>query len=236
MFSRQELTELYCRRAKRYDFTETLYYLVGFREWLYRKKAVSALDLSLGDTVVEIGCGTGLNFDLLQQQVGSEGKIVGVDLTDAMLRQAQTRIDDKGWKNVELVKCDACTYEIRTGVDGILSTFALTLVPEFDVVIERGAAALREGQRWVVADLKMPSNFFRHLYPLLLPIFRPFGVTLDLQSRHPWESIQNHLGNVSIEDFFFGFTYIAYGEKAAREGVRFTKLLNRGRRKAGAGS
>lgn len=213
MLNRQELIELYRRRAKRYDFTANLYYLVGFREWSYRKKAVSALDLSPGDTVVEIGCGTGLNFDLLQQQVGSEGKIIGVDLTDAMLRQAQTRIDDKGWKNVNLVQCDASTYEFPAGVDGILSTFALTLVPEFDAVIEHGAAALGEGKHWVVADLKMPSNFFRHFYPLLLPIFGPFGVTLDLQSRHPWESIQGHLGNVSNEDFFFGFTYVAYGKK-----------------------
>ncbi len=130
-----------------------------------------------------------------------------------MLRQAQARIDDNGWKNVELVECDASAYEFPAGVDGILSTFALTLVPEFDAVIEHGAAALREGKRWVVADLKMPSNFFRHLYPLLLPIFRPFGVTLDLANRHPWESLEEHLGNVTVEDFFLGFTYIATGQK-----------------------
>lgn len=62
MFSRTELVSLYRRRAARYDFTANLYYLVGFREWRYRERGVESLHLQQGDTVVEIGCGTGLNF------------------------------------------------------------------------------------------------------------------------------------------------------------------------------
>ncbi len=79
MLTRSELKDLYRRRAKRYDFTANLYYLVGFREWSYRKKAVAALRLRPGDTVVEIGCGTGLNFGLLQTAVGPSGRIIGVE-------------------------------------------------------------------------------------------------------------------------------------------------------------
>lgn len=216
MLTHGELIALYRRRAKRYDFTANLYYLVGFREWAYREKAVNALHLSRGDTVVEIGCGTGLNFELIQQVVGPEGHIIGVDLTDEMLRQARNRVEREEWTNVELVECDASAYEFPSEVDGILSTFALTLVPDYDAVIEHGATALRDEKRWVVADLKMPSNNFRHLYPLLLPSFRPFGVTLDLAKRHPWQSIESHLGNVTIESYFLGFTYIACGEKVAK--------------------
>jgi demethylmenaquinone methyltransferase/2-methoxy-6-polyprenyl-1,4-benzoquinol methylase len=215
MFDREQLIALYRRRANRYDFTANLYYLIGFREWAYRKKAVNALRLSRRDTVVEIGCGTGLNFKLLQQAVGPQGHIIGVDLTDGMLQQARARIEQEAWTNVELVECDASTYEFPSEVGGILSTFALTLVPEYDAVIEHGATALRDGKRWVVADLKMPSNIFLHLYPLLLPFFRPFGVTLDLANRHPWESIKRYLGNVAVESYFLGFTYISCGEKIA---------------------
>lgn len=214
MFTHSELIALYRRRAKRYDVTANLYYLVGFREWAYRKKAIQSLRLSPGDTVVEIGCGTGLNFELLHDVVGSEGRIIGVDLTDAMLQQAQSRIDRKGWGNVELVQCDATTYQFPQDINGIISTFALTLVPAFDDVIASGAKALAPSGFWVVADLKMPNNVFRHIYPMLLPLFRPFGVTLDLKSRQPWESIKTHLGNVSIEEYFFGFTYVASGTKS----------------------
>ena len=86
------LISLYRKRAKRYDQTTLLYYLVGFRHWAYRKRAIQSLALNHGNTVVDLGCGTGLNFSLLQEQVGSRGRIIGVDLTDAMLDGASARI------------------------------------------------------------------------------------------------------------------------------------------------
>ena len=54
-----------------------------------------ALGLRPGDTVVDIACGTGLNFPLLEEAIGPDGRIVGVDLTDAMLAQAQRRIESE---------------------------------------------------------------------------------------------------------------------------------------------
>jgi len=55
----EAVVDLYRRRARRYNLTANLYYLIGYREYAYRKRAVAALDLAPGDTVVEIGCGTG---------------------------------------------------------------------------------------------------------------------------------------------------------------------------------
>lgn len=208
-----EVTNLYKRRAKRYNFTANLYYLIGFREWAYRKKAVRALELKPGATVVEIGCGTGLNFSLLQREIGPNGKIIGVDLTDAMLAKARYRVHANGWSNVELVHSDAAKYGFPNQVDGIISTFALTLVPEFDKVIENGCNALLPGGRWVVADFKMPSNWFAKLAPLLVFITRPFGVTLDLAERHAWESMKKYLKSFSIEELYGGMAYVASGER-----------------------
>ena len=143
--STSEIRTLYGRRARHYDVTANLYYLVGFREWSYRKKAVRALRLSPGDTVVEIGCGTGLNFTLLQKAIGPTGQIIGVDLTEAMLAQARERAERAGWHNVEVVLSDATEYDFPVGVNGILSTFALTLVPEYDQVIAHGARTCTRG-------------------------------------------------------------------------------------------
>ena len=139
--SKSEISTLYGSRARHYDVTANLYYVLGFREWSYRKKAVRALQLSPGDTVVEIGCGTGLNFTLLQETVGPTGRIIGVDLTEAMLAQARERVERAGWDNVEIVHSDAAEYDFPVGVNGILSTFALTLVPEYDQVIARDLPA-----------------------------------------------------------------------------------------------
>ena len=217
-FDKQQVRSLYRRRAGRYDFTANLYYLMGFREWAYRKKAVEALGLSRGDTVVEVGCGTGLNFPLLQDRVGAEGRIIGVDLTEEMLDQARERVRSRGWTNVDLVQSDAAAYSFPEGIHGILSTFALTLVPEYDEVIRRGARALAPGGRWVVADLKLPDGFFRYLIKLMLPAFRPFGVTLDLADRHPWEALQQHLGEVTMDEVYLGAAYIAAAEKHDEKG------------------
>lgn len=211
MFSKRQLIDLYRKRAPRYDFTANLYYLIGVREFAYRKQAVARLNLQTGDTVVEICCGTGLNFPLLQRYIGPTGKIIGVDMTDKMLAQAESRIHNEGWSNVELVYQDAAEYEFPSGVDGILSTFALTLCPDFDDVICRGAKALDEGGRWVVLDFKRPTTWARVLTPLLLATTRPFGVSLDLADRHPWESIERDLKNAEVEERYFGFVYIASG-------------------------
>lgn len=209
----QAIVQVYRRRAPRYDFTANLYYLIGFRLGAYRRAAVAQLALQPGDTVVEVGCGTGLNFPLLQRVIGPAGRIIGVDLTDAMLAQARRRIERERWSNVELVGCDAARYDFPGRLGGILSTFALMLVPDYDGVIQKGARALAPGRRWVVADLRMPEwPGARLCVRALVPLCRPFAVTLDVAERRPWESIAKHMKNATVSPRFFGFAYIATGE------------------------
>lgn len=205
------MTDLYRKRARHYDVTANLFYLVGFREWAYRKRAVRALDLHKGDTVVEIGCGTGLNFALLQKSVGVEGKIIGVDLTDAMLEQAKRRVQRQGWTNVALVQRDMASYEFPIGVDGILSTFAITASPSYDDVIRRGAQALAPGKRFVIMELKAPTRWPVWLIKFGIFFLRPFGATLEITIRHPWESMQKYLRNASLTELYFGIAYIVSG-------------------------
>ncbi len=149
-----QITALYRRRAKNYDLTANLYYLMGYREWAFRRKAVAALHLRPGDTVIEIGCGTGLNFGLYQDIIGPEGAIIGIDLTDAMLEQARRRVERQGWRNVELIHGDALHADLPAGVNGVISTFALSLIPEADQVIERGSRILVDGGRCWTSRLR----------------------------------------------------------------------------------
>ena len=207
------LAQLYKKRAGKYDTSANLYYLLGIREFAYRKKAVGALKLERGDIVVEIGCGTGLNFRLLRERVGSGGKIIGVDLTSKMLSEANKRIERHNWSNVELVQSDAVAYNFPDRTDGIISTFAITLMPEYDKIIKKGAAALSPGKRLVVLDFKMPDSWPRWLIKFFVIITRPFGVTLDLADRHPWESIKQCIDLVEFNTKYFGGIYIAAGQK-----------------------
>ncbi|HEX3307506.1 MAG TPA: methyltransferase domain-containing protein, partial [Streptosporangiaceae bacterium] len=105
--TREHLIETYRKKAKHYDITSRLYPAPCYPQRTQRLRAVHALGLRPGDTVVDIACGTGLNFPLLEKVIGPGGRIVGVDLTDAMLARAQDRIKANGWSNVSLVQADA---------------------------------------------------------------------------------------------------------------------------------
>ena len=105
---------------------------------------------------------------MLERDVGPDGRIIGVDLTDAMLVQAQHRIETNGWRNISLVQLIAAEFEFPTGVDAILATYAHSLLPQSHQVIARGAAALSAGGRWVVLDLKIPGNTPRWLMQLAI--------------------------------------------------------------------
>lgn len=214
----QQIIDIYRKRAQRYDFTANLYYLLGYREWAYRRKAVDALQLEPGNTIIEIACGTGLNFPLYQKAIGPQGKIIGVDLTDAMLAQAQQRVDENGWKNVELVHVDAQEYQFPVGVDAIISTYALSLMPDCAQVIENGTETLAPGGRFALLELQIPDDWPNWMVKVGLWLVKPFAATEEWRNRHPWESIkqtmQAQLKDVSITEMYLGMTYVIAGRKA----------------------
>lgn len=206
------IIDIYRQRAKGYDASS----VSSLKTW--REEAVKLLNLERGDLVVDIGCGTGLNFALLQEAIGPEGRIVGVDLTDAMLEQARQRIAEHGWKNVELVQSDATQYEFPTQVDGVISTFALTFIPDCGRVIQNGCKALAPGRRWVVLDMAWPTRWPPWWRPLLFFLRLPsYGITADVVQRRPWQTIwrtmERHLVNVARKQFLMGFFYLASGEQ-----------------------
>jgi len=202
---------LYGKRARRYDFSANAYYLLGFREFAYRKIGVKALNLKKGQTVVEIGCGTGLNFKLLRKEVGPNGNIIGVDLTPEMLKEADKRIRHNNWQNVSLVQSDAAMYQFPAYIDGIISTFAITMIPEYDRVIQKGAAALSPNARFVIVDFKKPDRWPMWMIKLFLVLTQPFGVSLDLADRHPWESIDRYMTTFQFRELYFGALYLSVG-------------------------
>jgi ubiquinone/menaquinone biosynthesis C-methylase UbiE len=213
IIAKAEITNLYRRRAKNYDLAAKLYNLVGFRIDSYRELAIDSLHLKLGDTVVDIGCGTGANFSRLRERVGQDGKIIGVDSTDAMLTKVRQRVAQRRWRNVELVQRDAAAYQFPGKVDGVISTFAIIYVAEFDDVIRRGSRALNGGGRLVVLDFKLPNRWISRLAPLAVVDTLPWGLSKELASRHPWESIAKYMKPMPMRERYGGFVFIAVGEQ-----------------------
>jgi ubiquinone/menaquinone biosynthesis C-methylase UbiE len=216
--TQERLIETYRKKAKHYDVTSRLYPAPGYPQRAQRLRAVQALGLRPGDSVVDIACGTGLNFPLIQEAVGPEGRIVGVDMTDAMLARARDRIETNGWRNVSLVQADAADFEFPARVDAILSTYALSQVPECAEVISHGAAALCGGGRWVVLDLKLPVNTPGWLAQLGTAVVRNFAAIDEWIMRRPWDAIraamQHELADVCWTELFFGTAFLVAGSGA----------------------
>jgi demethylmenaquinone methyltransferase/2-methoxy-6-polyprenyl-1,4-benzoquinol methylase len=204
------VVEAYRKYAENYDLAVKLYRLLGLKIGKYRKMTVKGLKLSKGDFVVELGCGTGLNFPLVLDAIGPDGKLIGVDITDKMLDQARIRVKENGWKNVELVQSDFAEYDFP----GIFTTGALQYSPQYDEIIKKGYESLKTGQNFVVFDFKMPKGFTRIFTPVLIFFTKAFEANEEYLKRHAWESIEKYFEKTTFQEGWGGFVYLSVGMKS----------------------
>jgi ubiquinone/menaquinone biosynthesis C-methylase UbiE len=131
------------------------------RDPVYREAACRALRLAPGERVLDLGCGTGLDFTWLCPAVGPAGRVIGVDLSRAMLAAARRRARAAGWTNVRLVQAEGGRFRLAPGrLDAALSTYALTTIPDWPAALDAMAAALRPGGRVVILDDRLPPGWF----------------------------------------------------------------------------
>jgi demethylmenaquinone methyltransferase/2-methoxy-6-polyprenyl-1,4-benzoquinol methylase len=206
----KDIEVLYSKRAKRYDFSAALYYLIGLRMNRYRNDAVNALHINQGDSVLEVACGTGLNFNLILEKIGKEGYLEGIDYTQAMLDQAAEKINQKKWNNVELLKVDAAEYSVRKLFDAVICTFGLSIIPDYKEALTQATKALKLGGRIVVSDVKPASGVIRVLNPISLLITKPFGINAR---KNVWKELKMMVKDFSIKEYYFGYIYVASGTK-----------------------
>lgn len=98
-----------------------------------RRRAAAACRLQPGDTVVEMGCGTGTNLPVLREQVGPEGTVIGIDFTGPVLERARELTGE--YDNVHVVRGDAtrpplARLDDETTVDAVLATFVVGMLAD----------------------------------------------------------------------------------------------------------
>jgi demethylmenaquinone methyltransferase/2-methoxy-6-polyprenyl-1,4-benzoquinol methylase len=187
----------------------------------YRAIAVERLSLQPGDSVIDLGCGTGLSLPLLTDAVGPEGRVIGVDASPDMLARARRRVDAAGWGNVELVESFAQDFQPQAPLDGVLACNVNQLVcsPE---VIENAVAWLKPGGRFVAAGGRRGPGFGGFLRALFLRVTVPLmqrersAVRWILHER-PWEELERALGPLEVEQFLAGAAFVAQGVRPAEE-------------------
>jgi ubiquinone/menaquinone biosynthesis C-methylase UbiE len=184
-----------------------------------REAAVERLDLEPGDAVLDVGCGPGVNFELLRDAVGPDGRVVALDYSPKMLDRARARVADHGWENVTFRRADATRVDLDPesfdAALAALATLSLSVMPSPEAAVERVHEALRPGSRFVVFDIRsFPSGVLRVLNPLLertLHLVANWNTDADVPA-----ATESVFGECQVvETHFAGATYIAV---ATRDG------------------
>ncbi len=194
-----------------YDFISPFYDIGATGSGGPRREAVAQLRLQPGDAVLDIACGTGLNFRHIEAGIGPEGILIGLDYSSGMLAKARRKVQRRGWENVRLIQADARTLsaellEEQAGIkrlDKVLCTLGLTVVPDWETVFERSWTLLRPGGRYAIMDWWLER---RNLFARFLEFISHGEV-----GRRCWAPLEEESGDYSRKTFLRGMVFVAAG-------------------------
>jgi arsenite methyltransferase len=111
-------------------------------------------ELITGERVVDVGCGAGIDSLIAAKKVGPEGRVIGVDMTPAMLEKARQAANETGLANVEFREGYAEALPVEEGwADVVISNGVLNLMPEKAAVLEEVSRVLKPGGRLQIGDI-----------------------------------------------------------------------------------
>ena len=109
-----------------------------------------------GETLLDIGCGAGMDLLLAAKRAGADGHAIGVDMTDAMIERARQSAATAGLRQVEIRKGDATSLPIADcSIDVVSSNGVLNLVPEKERGFSEIVRVLKPGGRLHLADIAL---------------------------------------------------------------------------------
>jgi demethylmenaquinone methyltransferase/2-methoxy-6-polyprenyl-1,4-benzoquinol methylase len=198
-------SEAYRSQAGRYDRRTE-----AFQHW--RERLVAGLPVRPGDTVLDVGCGTGLCLPLLHDKVGPTGRIVGIDASEQMLQVAADRVTAHGWDNVRLVAAPAERAPIEGPADAALFC-AVHDVLQSRAALGRVFAHLRPGAAVAAGGGKSPGPWLRHMRGWVHALHAPFVADFTGFDK-PWRLLAEFVPDLRVHEHAFGAGFLALGHYA----------------------
>lgn len=174
-----------------------------------RRQAVTLLELRRADTVLDVACGTGLSFPLIEEGIGPEGRLIGVDLSPQMLEKAQERVTHGGWQNVTLIESPIEDAAIPAAVDAFFFHFTHDVMRS-PAAIDNVFRHARPGARVVSAGAKRAPSWAVPVNLVMSRISRRYVTTFDGFDR-PWSHLREFVPDLRVKAVLFGAAYIAWG-------------------------
>ena len=144
--------EHYGNLANRYDQATRL--INGIRQ-----RAIAALQLQPGDTVLDAGCGTGYCFTAIQEAIGPKGKLIGFEPTPQMLAIARERVRKQGWANAYLLQTDGARADLPEAPDAVLFSYTHDMI-RAPKTLEKLFSQCKPGARVAATGTKLYASWF----------------------------------------------------------------------------
>lgn len=153
--STAEIEAMFDRLAPRYDLMNAL--VSGFQERRWRRRVVELARLEPGMAAVDVATGTGKVAEGLADRVGVFGRVVGVDVSTAMLERARRSNADR--VELEFVTGDAMALPLDDGgFDAATVAFGMRNLPDYERGFTEMLRVLRPGGRVVCAETARPRG------------------------------------------------------------------------------
>jgi demethylmenaquinone methyltransferase/2-methoxy-6-polyprenyl-1,4-benzoquinol methylase len=218
MPNRQEALKKYGEGEARHFYDTAVYDTADpIREW--RRSYIARLALKPGETVLDVGCGTGASFAFLEEGVGPGGRVIGIDQSPEQLAVARALIERSDWRNVTLIQSPVEDAEIPDPADAALFSYSHD-IQRTPRALENVLNSLKPGGRIVVVGMRwMPwwniaVNFRTWRFG------RNFITTFE-GFRRPWNNLEKLVSSIEVESLVPRFgtraslcgTYIAVARK-----------------------
>lgn len=174
-----------------------------------RRRAIARLDLQPGDVVLDVACGTGVNFSLIREAIEGGGRVLGIDLSPARLAKARERVEAAGWRNVTLIESAIEEANIRQPVDAALFSFTHDVMRS-PRALENVLRHVKPGGRVVATGSRWARWWVAPVNLVLWYAARQYTTTLEGYHR-PWSHLADLVPDLRVEPALFSGCYIAWG-------------------------